>query len=692
MTPKRSALLIYLATAPVAAQSLGEAPQIFVDEPRVETKAAAPAPPPPDRASVVRLYHTRFLPAEVTTSGWAGNVGNCTQGTTSTAFKQSVLDRVNSYRAFAGLPPVGLFTDTKVSDTQRAALMMSANNALNHSPPTNWKCYTQGGWNGAYYSNLALGAYGFDAIDLYMDDPGTGNERRRPSALAALPAAGEHRDRRHPRRFFPLRQCTLGPGSVQRDETRDARRRRHLAAARLRAVGCASRDSPTAGRSPTLIGYFVGTNVTVTGPTGNLAVIKETLASGYGDETLVFKPTGMSYTRPDGDTTYRVTLTSNAPDFGLPSPFQYAFTVIDAETLDPALAGDFDGNGRSDLIWRNETTGQTAIWLMNGTTFSSGATVMNNAAWRPALLGDFNGDGKTDIVWRNDTTGQSSVWLMSGTQIIGSAALVTDTAWRPTHAADFDGNGSQDLVWYNAVTGRTSIWLMNGKSMASGGSVAFDGGAGWMVTHVADVDGDGKADLIARNEVSGATGIWRMNGLSVLSAAGVMADRAWRMTTTADFNGDGKADLVWRNEPTGATAVWLMNGTAILAGATLMSSKDWRAVQTGDFDGDGRSDIVWRNRTTGQTSMWLMNGLAYASGGLAPHERRLAACPRRQFQRRPRPIRQAEARPAVAQHQGRPARGVADEWHRDERRRGRADRCFVVGGALMAPSVCRLPQ
>ncbi len=612
MTPKRSALLIYLATAPVAAQSLGDAPQIFLDEPRVETKAVAAAPPPPDRASVVRVYHTRFLPAEVTTSGWAGNVGNCTQGTTSAAFKQSVLDRINSYRAFAGLPGVGLFTDAKVSDSQRAALMMSANNALNHSPPTNWKCYTAAGKNAAYYSNLALGAYGYDAIDLYMDDPGTGNG-----------AVGHRRWL-----LFPP-QVNVATGDIPSGSSPSANA---LWVAGPHGTRPATPDGvawPPRGYVPWDAlpatsnrwsfsysnAYFVGTSVAVSGPAGNMPVTIEPLASGYGDESIVFKPTGMSYTRPDGDVTYRVTLSSPMPDFGLPSPFQYAFTVIDAETLDPARAGDFDGNGRSDLIWRNETTGQTAIWLMNGTTFSSGVTVMNNAAWRPVLLGDFNGDGKSDIVWRNDTTGQTSVWLMSGAQIIGSATLVADPAWRPTHVGDFDGNGSQDLVWYNAVTGRTSIWLMNGKTMASGGSVAFDGGAGWAVTHVADVDGDGKADLIARNEVSGATGIWRMNGLAVLSAAGVMADRAWRATTTGDFNGDGKADLVWRNETTGATAVWLMNGTGIVAGATLMSSKDWRAVQTGDFDGDGRSDIVWRNRTTGQTAMWLMNGLGYAAGG-----------------------------------------------------------------------------
>ena len=613
MNPKRSALLICLAAAPAAAQTLDDAPRIFVeDEPRAEAKAAAVVPPP-DRASVVRTYHTRFLPAELATSGWAGNVANCTQGTTSATFKQSVIDRINAYRAFAGLPKVGLFTDTKVSDTQRAALMMSRNNALNHSPPNTWPCYTTGGANGAYYSNLALGAYGYDAIDLYMDDPGSGNG-----------AVGHRRWL-----LFPP-QANVATGDIPTGSTPSANA---LWVAGPHGTRPATQDGvvmwPPKGYVPwdalpalsnrwsfsNPVGYFVGTSVTVTGPSGNLPVTLETLQSGYGDETVVWRPTGMSYTRPADDTTYRVTLTSNSPNFGLTSPYSYAVTVIDAETLDPARAGDFNGDGRSDLIWRNEATGQTSIWLMNGTTFSSGAVVMNNLAWRPALLGDFNGDGKSDVVWRNDTTGESSVWLMNGTQIIGSGSLVVDPAWRPTHAGDLDGNGSQDIVWYNAVTGRTSIWLMAGKSMAAGANFAFDGGTGWAVTHVADLDGDGRADIVARNENNGTTGIWRMNGLTVLGAAGVMADRNWRAMHTADLNGDGKADLVWRNQSTGATAAWLMNGTTILAGATLLTSADWRVVQTGDFDGDGKGDLVWRNRATGQTSIWIMNGLAMASGG-----------------------------------------------------------------------------
>jgi len=45
--------------------------------------------------------------------------------------------------------------------------------------------------------------------------------------------------------------------------------------------------------------------------------------------------------------------------------------------------------------------------------------------------GDFNGDGKTDILWRHKTNGQSSVWLRDGTTWSSSVSLpaVSDTSW-----------------------------------------------------------------------------------------------------------------------------------------------------------------------------------------------------------------------------------------------------------------------
>jgi hypothetical protein len=46
-----------------------------------------------------------------------------------------------------------------------------------------------------------------------------------------------------------------------------------------------------------------------------------------------------------------------------------------------ALTGDFNGNGKSDLLWR-DGSGDTAIWFMNGTSVASTQSVGNiSASW-----------------------------------------------------------------------------------------------------------------------------------------------------------------------------------------------------------------------------------------------------------------------------------------------------------------------
>ena len=70
---------------------------------------------------------------------------------------------------------------------------------------------------------------------------------------------------------------------------------------------------------------------------------------------------------------------------------------------------------------------------MNGTTYSSYAEALQVADtnWQIVGTGDFNSDGKIDILWRNKTTGQNVVWLMSGTTYSSYAELlqVSDTNW-----------------------------------------------------------------------------------------------------------------------------------------------------------------------------------------------------------------------------------------------------------------------
>ena len=90
----------------------------------------------------------------------------------------------------------------------------------------------------------------------------------------------------------------------------------------------------------------------------------------------------------------------------------------------------FDGDGKSDILWQNSSTGQVYIWLMNGTSIkSAGSAGGVTSDWVIKEMGDCDGDGMADILWRNSITGQTYIWLMNGTSVksagsAGGAALV----------------------------------------------------------------------------------------------------------------------------------------------------------------------------------------------------------------------------------------------------------------------------
>jgi hypothetical protein len=85
-----------------------------------------------------------------------------------------MLRRINYFRSMAGVPEIIGFDAVYNVKAQAAALMMSVNGDLNHTPEPVWKCFTEAGYEGASSSNLAMGA-GVDAIQAYMSDFGGGN-------------------------------------------------------------------------------------------------------------------------------------------------------------------------------------------------------------------------------------------------------------------------------------------------------------------------------------------------------------------------------------------------------------------------------------------------------------------------------------------------------------------------------------
>ena len=182
-----------------------------------------------------------------------------------------------------------------------------------------------------------------------------------------------------------------------------------------------------------------------------------------------------------------------------------------------------------------------------------------------ALRADFDGDGRSDVLWRNSATGENYSYFMNGTAVRtqGFLRTVEDPNWTVAGISDFDGDGRADILWRNLSTGENCIWLMNGLSTASEGSVNFvDPASGWQVQGVGDFDGDGKADILWRNTSTGENYIYLMNGLTIASPGSInsVSDQAWQVNGIGDFDGDGKADILWRNSSTGENYIWRMNG------------------------------------------------------------------------------------------------------------------------------------
>jgi hypothetical protein len=288
--------------------------------------------------------------------------------------------------------------------------------------------------------------------------------------------------------------------------------------------------------------------------------------------------------------------------------------------------GDFNSTGQPDILWQNAVTGERGIYLMNGTTVTGSVSLgivskdlsLGTNGFTPLTTinpDDFNGDGQSDIVWQNTSTGERGFYLMNGTTVSSWVSLGTvSTAWKIAGTGDFNGDGQSDILWQNATTGEYGLYLMNGTAVTgwvSLGSVP----TAWRAAGTGDFNGDGQADILWQNTSTGEYGIYLMNGTSVTSWVSLgSVPTAWRILGTGDFNGDGQADILWQNTSTGEYGIYLMNGTSVTSWVALGSVPTaWQIAGTGDFNGDGQTDILWQNTSTGGRGIYLMNGTSVTS-------------------------------------------------------------------------------
>jgi hypothetical protein len=295
--------------------------------------------------------------------------------------------------------------------------------------------------------------------------------------------------------------------------------------------------------------------------------------------------------------------------------------------------GKFIGNGFPGIVFQRPADGSVEVLVLSGNSSVGGEVVANQGfgpLWTVRAVADLNGDGNSDLVYRNTSTGQVEVQFLDNFgNAIGGGPFSADpfgADFNLVGAGDVNGDGRADLVFQRPSDGLTEVMLVNGQTEIGGGPIAGSPfvDPSWQVVAVNDFNGDGKADLVYRNSNSGIVEIQFLNGVTpigggIVSPNGFGTD--WNVAGAGDFNGDGHTDLVFHRASDGLTEIMFLNGTTEIGGGLIQNSPfngdpTWQVVGVGDFNRDGKADIVYRNSVTGVTEIQFLNGTTAIGGGV----------------------------------------------------------------------------
>ncbi|WP_231406046.1 VCBS repeat domain-containing M23 family metallopeptidase [Streptomyces clavuligerus] len=263
----------------------------------------------------------------------------------------------------------------------------------------------------------------------------------------------------------------------------------------------------------------------------------------------------------------------------------------------PGFSHDFSGDGKSDVLAKAAATADIHLYEGNGGggfKAGTGQAVGNNfsALEHVTVVGDWDGDGRDDLVARNRSTGDLHLYAGNGSggfkagtgQVIGNNFTGFD---RIIGAGDFDGDSRTDLVVRSRTTTDLHLYAGNGKGgfkTGTGQVIGTSWAALGEIAGVGDWSGDGRADLLAKNRTTGDIHLYEGNGSGGFKAGTGQAvgnnfTAFDQMTGVGDFNNDGHNDIVTRKVATGTLHLFAGNGSGgFKAGTGTQIGTGWNGM------------------------------------------------------------------------------------------------------------------
>ena len=233
------------------------------------------------------------------------------------------------------------------------------------------------------------------------------------------------------------------------------------------------------------------------------------------------------------------------------------------------VVGDFDGDGWDDIatFLRDAYPGQNGdvyVALNRSGQFVFSGLWQGNFGVGSEIpaAGDFDGDGRDDVLVFVPGTGKVWVALSSGNSFCGSREWWNTTTYGPFFytgelpmVGDVNGDGRADIVTFSRLTKSVYVGLSTGTNFVNAGLWQADFCPGAGEPRVGDVNGDGKADVVCFVRDS-RTGLDLGNvevALSTGTNFAYQALRYWHQhfavdtnyePMLADLNGDGSKDII----------------------------------------------------------------------------------------------------------------------------------------------------